>query len=89
VKTATRIRDVHQSPDRNASQAIYRLDPPLDGHNHVLVSAVTVALCGPETYIFGSDENGNIEDWEELNGSYRGGLDHAAALKNAGYEVTA
>jgi len=23
----------------------------------VLVSAVTVALCGPETYIFGSDEN--------------------------------
>lgn len=88
MKTATRIRDVHQSPDRNASQAIYRLDPPLDGHSHVLVSAVTVALCGPETYIFGSDENGNIEDWEELNGSYRGGLDHAAALKNAGYEVT-
>jgi len=88
VKTATHVRDVHQSPDSTASQAIYRLDPPLDGHNHVLVSAVTVALCGPETYIFGSDENGNIEDWGELNGSYRGGLDHAAALKNAGYEVT-
>lgn len=85
--TATRIRAVHLSADPNASQAIYQLDPPLDGHEHVVVSAATVALCGPETYIFGSDENGKIEDYGELNGSFRGGLNHAKALANAGYEV--
>lgn len=67
--TATKIADREQRgatmSDRICSvpeQAVYRLDPPLDGHEFVVVSA-------------------------ELEGSYKGGLDHAEALAGAGYEI--
>lgn len=71
---------------------LYRLDPPLadydgDVHEFVIVSAV-VADSGPETYIFPADESGKITDWLEMPGSFKGALDHVAALANAGYEVT-
>lgn len=56
---------------------------------HVVVSANNVPFGGPETYIFPSDADGNVEDWLELPGSFKGGMDHAEALANAGYEVTA
>lgn len=57
---------------------------------HVVVSATVVPFGGgPETYIFPADENGKVTDWGELDGSYKGGLDHATALLNAGYEVVA
>ena len=42
-----------------------------------------------ETYIFPADEDGNVLDWGELEGSYRGGMDHEEALHNAGYEIVA
>lgn len=77
---------------------VYRVDPPIeqrdwDGeveatHEYVWVSATVVPYTGPETYIFPSDADGNVLDWGELDGSYRGGLDHAEALRGAGYEVT-
>ncbi len=53
---------------------------------HVLVSAADVPFSGPETYIFPADETGKVLDWGELDGSFRGSLDHARALANAGYE---
>lgn len=66
---------------------IYRMEPPLDGHDHVWVSAVFVPFTGPETYIFGWDEGvKDVASWGELEGSYRGGLDHDEALRGAGYE---
>lgn len=79
------------SPSR-AKQRVYRLSEPLtnyDGqeYEHVVVSAVVVPYSGPETYIFGSDAEGEILNWTELPGSYRGGLDHAEALRCAGYEI--
>jgi hypothetical protein len=55
--------------------------------NHVLVSVVTVIFSGPETYIFACDEQGEVESWLELGGSTKGVLDHAEALRNAGYEI--
>lgn len=61
-------------------------DSPAVEFDYAVVSAV-VAYSGPETYIFGADEYGTILEWCELKGSFRGGLDHRAALKNAGYEV--
>lgn len=54
---------------------------------YVAVSAVNVEYSGPETYIFPADEQGEILSWGELAGSYRGGLDHAKALRRAGYTV--
>jgi hypothetical protein len=58
----------------------------LEGNEFVIVSATYVAPTGPETYIFASDKKGNITDWGELDGSFRGDLDHAEALRLAGYE---
>ncbi len=75
--------------------ALYELNPPLETFNgknaytFVAVSATIVqfGMGGPETYIFGADEDGEILDLSELPGSFRGGLDHAAALESAGYEI--
>jgi hypothetical protein len=53
----------------------------------VVVSATVVMYTGPETYIFASDADGRVEDFMELDGSYRGGLSHAKALKGAGYGI--
>jgi len=54
---------------------------------YVIVSTVTVEYTGPETYIFLASEEGKVTFWGELRCSYRGGLDHAEALRRAGYEV--
>jgi hypothetical protein len=81
----------------NGEARCYRLDPPLESDNlesgvidiveYVIVSATIAPMTGPETYIFAADENARILDWMELEGSYRGGLDHELALENAGYTV--
>lgn len=85
-RIATRIvsKPISQT---GASQEVYHLDPPLEGYEYVNVSAVTAPFSGSETYIFGSDRNGNIKNWSELEGSYLGGLSHEVALAYAGYEV--
>ena len=72
---------------------VYHLDPPIEYDEgrkaeHVVVSASVVQYSGPETYVFPSTEGGEVTSWVELEGSYRGGLDHAEALNNAGYVVT-
>ena len=83
----------------NSDGRVFLMSPPLDGHEFVYVSASTmkgmnVILAGyagpqlePETYIFPCDVSGEVTSWGELDGSYRGGLSHAQALKNAGYEI--
>lgn len=55
-------------------------------NDYVVVSAAVAMFSGPETYIFGTDENGDRTDFGELPGSFRGALDHEAALKGAGYK---
>jgi hypothetical protein len=83
--------------DFNGQAHCYRLDPPLkwrDWRNDlehaaefVVVSATVAMYSGPETYIFPSDENGKVINWGELDGSFKGALNHVTALRNAGYEV--
>ena len=56
----------------------------------VIVSATDVPFTGPETYIFPAKRVGDeaeLADWCELDGSFRGGMDHVEALRRAGYEV--
>lgn len=74
-------------PGFRGSASLYELDPPLEGSKYVVVSAVLVLFTGPETYIFKSDERGNVEDWTELPGSFRGDTNHQEALRNAGYQI--
>lgn len=67
---------------------VYWLSEPLADSDRVIVSA-SMLPGYPETYIFPCDNHGTITGWCELKGSYRGGLDHAEALRGAGYEVVA
>jgi hypothetical protein len=53
----------------------------------VVVSAADVMFSGPETYIFPANAEGEVIHWGELDGSFKGGLDHRRALTNAGFEV--
>lgn len=93
-KQAILVKD--NLPKFRGHAALYKMNPPLvetnyEGvvteHAFVVVSATDVMYSGPETYIFAADQDGHIEDGGELDGSYRGGLDHDLALANAGYEV--
>lgn len=68
--------------------AVYRLDPPLFGHEHVWITAVYQDPFGPETYIFGFDiETDYIESWGKLPGSMRGIKTNEEVLRNAGYKI--
>jgi len=94
MKTATFVKNL-TAYNYKGDARLYRVDPPaqFDGEEteetteFVVVSATHVVYSGPETYIFPADSSGEIIDWGELEGSFRGGLDHACALENAGYEV--
>lgn len=89
MKTATEVREQRRTSRVGAAWRLYQLSEPLEGHYYVVVSANNVPYSGPETYIFGADSSGDISDWGELHGSFRGDMDHDAALKKAGYEVSA
>ena len=74
---------------------LYKVTPPTkydeleegETTDFVVVSATFAAFSGSETYIFPSDSEGNVLDWGELPGSFRGEHNHKRALINAGYSV--
>lgn len=98
-ETKTGVATFVKQRNGNGDGRVYRVEPPIRGNRYALeddeqqtfdyvwVSAVG-AYSGPETYIFGCDADGEVLDWCELDGSFRGGFDHEAALRGAGYEVT-
>lgn len=55
---------------------------------YVATSATDVMLSGAETFIFPTDENGSVLDWSEMEGSFRGSLNHEQAILNAGWEIS-
>lgn len=87
---ATFIRDLPRTAS-GAEQKLYRLSEsrkvtdwdPTDGDapsfDHVVTSAVS-AYSGPETYVFPANSDGEIVDWGELDGSFRGSFDHEKAI---------
>lgn len=74
---------VRQLDNPVSNQRLYRLE----NGQHIVVSAINAMFSGPETYIFRANEDGDIIDWCEMDGSFRGALDHARALNNGGYEL--
>lgn len=74
-------------PNFNGHAALYRMKPPHDGREFVIASAANVMFTGPETYLFPADADGEVVDWAEMDGSYRGGLSHAKAFAGVGYSV--
>ncbi len=82
---ATFIKEI-QGTAPGVVQRLYECEEGGPLPRHVVVSAST-RVPGGETYIFASDANGTITDWCELEGSYKGGLNHEDALRFAGYET--
>ena len=73
-------------------QALYRCDPPLEGHQYVVASAADIpgqAFRIYETYLFPANELGDITDWGELTGSMKDTLSHEEAFASAGYLIVA
>ena len=84
MNTATHIRDLSNF---TGQAALYRMEPPHEEHEFVIVSAVSHPIIGVETYIFAADSSGAVTGWSELPGSFKGAMDHDRALNGAGYEV--
>ena len=89
MKKAIFIKNL-EGKNESVMQSLYACFPPMEDYEgvsfrYVVISASTVMFSGPETYIFPSDKTGDIVDWGELDGSYRGDLDHLRALTEAGY----
>lgn len=55
--------------------------------DHVIVSAVVDVASGPETYIFPANNEGEALSMLEMEGSFRGSLDHVAALAGLGFDT--
>ena len=69
---------------------LYKLSEPHEGFEYVIVSAIQQAFdtLRPETYIFGATPEGSAVNYLELEGSFRGSMDHELALANVGYTIT-
>lgn len=80
-KNAFKIKDILHT------KILWEVLPRIDGNKYVITSTSSNMITGLETYMFAADEEGNIIDWGELEGSYRGSLDHKKCFQNIGYSV--
>jgi len=94
-KTATFIKLI------NTNRALFKLSEPLmydrfkmkigqypkteKQYTKYVVSSIS--NLATETYLFSSDDKGDILSWVELEGSEKGILNFTKPLKNAGYKV--
>lgn len=100
-KKAYHLKQFDRVSSTGAMQRVYSLTVPLKGyeeyddegnalvrkHHMVMLSQLCAPFSGWETYIFPVDENGEVTDWGELPGSYRGYINHEELLKSLGYTV--
>ncbi len=87
MKTATKVRDLHGTHGR---QFLYKLSEPhadYEGETHEYVVVSTSSMMGLETYLFPSNELGDITSWCEMPGSQKGTGSHREVLNALGYEV--
>lgn len=66
-------------------KALFKMEPPLEGHEFVVVSGVDLGTI-KETFIFPASELGEFVTRQELKGSFSGEVNIHRALHNAGYE---
>jgi hypothetical protein len=67
--------------------ALYRVTPPMQGHQFVVVAWAHEMSTGPKTNVFGADANGKVVDWTPLPGSMSGDHNHTEVLAKAGYTL--
>jgi hypothetical protein len=80
-KSAFKIKNILDT------KILWEVLPRIDGNKYVITSTSDNMITGQETYMFAADEKGNIIDWGELEGSYRGSLDHKKCFENIGYSI--
>lgn len=78
------IKGVQMNP--KARQNLYELSEPLEGHDFIIISYVNNEWA-EETYAFGADADGNIEDWGELSISRKGEWSDADLLAQDDYRI--
>lgn len=83
MKTATLIKRGVEGFSGRAN--LYQMNPPHEGHEYVIASAATGWVM--ETYLFPSNESGDVIDWLELGGSQKNITDHDTVLADLGYTV--
>ena len=91
MKTAKFIKDV--SENFTGTAKLFSVNPPVEDYDgnkydYVVASGTIAMFSGAETYIFPSDENGNVISWGELDGSFRGSINCEKAIKNMGYVIS-
>ena len=92
-KTATFIKDLDLY-SVSSDQKLYMVNVPVVYDEDKPTDYIVVSACAsafdtgiPETYIFPSNKHGEIIDWSELEGSFRGSEDHDKALIDGGYTI--
>lgn len=87
-KAKTKIaKHVGEIKDFFGQASLYKLSAPVtydDGAKrtrHVVICTTKAMLDGPETLVYPADRTGNVKDWEELDGSQKGIIDHAKVLE--------
>jgi len=96
MNTAHKIKKLD---DFRGEAWLFHMEPPHEGHEYVVVSAIALkptsitgidnipGLLDSETYIFGANAEGEVVDWSDLPGSFKGAMDIPQALLNAGYVI--
>lgn len=96
-KIATLIRD--NLPGYRGHAALYKLSEPLNGYTFVVVSSVYIEFPESvrnivknyhESFVFPSDSEGNVTEWQDLNGSISRSdipVPHKECLSEAGYNL--
>lgn len=87
---ATFVRDM-PTIRTGATQKLWKLtepytvrgwgDEPDQTTEYVITSAVNALFSGPETYVFPANKQGEVIDFCEIDGSFRGDLDHDRAIE--------
>jgi hypothetical protein len=71
---------------------LYKLSEPVESPSGEMTSHVAVSGIdnewGTETYIFACDEHRENVDFLEMEGSFRGSIDHEAAIMGAGWVLS-
>jgi hypothetical protein len=82
---------VRQLDGFNGDARLYRCDPSVhygSGKTEYVVVSGVAEVFATETYIFPANADGAVIDWGELDGSFKGYVDHKKALSDAGYTIT-
>lgn len=84
---ATHVRDL---TGWRGQAKLWKLSEPVTTHEwhggppsiteYVVTSAADVPFSGPETYVFHATAEGEPVNWLEVDGSFKGSLDHDRAI---------